>query len=66
MPPLPNDPAYLPSALRRFAPQMDRIGLPPDEREPFLRDLSALVASALDALYPASPAEPEPETEPIS
>lgn len=60
---LPSDPAYLPQALLRFAPQMDRIGLPQDQREPFLRDLTTLVASALDALYPTSFADAETDVD---
>ncbi len=59
----PGDPAYLPQALLRFAPQMDRIGLPQDQREPFLRDLTTLVASALDALYPTSFADADTDVD---
>lgn len=42
---------------------MDRIGLPQDQRAPFLRDLSTLVASALDALYPISFADADTDVD---
>jgi len=48
---LPNDPAYLPHLMERFAPLLDHVGLPHKQRLDFLTDLSQLAASALDDYF---------------
>lgn len=48
---LPNDPAYLPHLIERFAPLLDHVGLPHEQRLDFLSDLSQLAASALDDYF---------------
>lgn len=49
--PLPNDPAYLPHLMEQFAPLLDHIGLPLEQRQEFLSNLSQLAASALDNYF---------------